>query len=60
MFGMIRFLFKSAVVLFTLFVLFLISMGGLSDLHTALSVSDEESGAVFQKEDIVSWDTVQK
>lgn len=60
MFGMIKFLFKSAVILFTLFVLFLISMGGLSDLHTALSVSDEESGAIFQKEDVTSWDTVQR
>tara|TARA_R100000005_G_scaffold88667_1_gene58685 strand:- start:267 stop:440 length:174 start_codon:yes stop_codon:yes gene_type:complete len=57
---MIKFLFKSAVILFTLFVLFLISMGGLSDLHTALSVSDEESGAIFQKEDVNSWDTVQR
>ena len=60
MFGMIKFLFKSAVILLTLLVLFLISVGGLSDIHSALSVSDEESGAIFEKEDAVSWDTVQR
>ena len=60
MFGMIKFLFKTAFVLFTLFVLFLYFTGGFSDIHTALSVSDEKSGTVFQKDEATKWDTVQK
>lgn len=65
MYNMIKFFAKSVVVLFTMLFLFLLFTGILSDIYLMLTVSDEESTAMFMEdsdfmEDTKVWDTVQK
>jgi len=65
MYNMIKFFAKSVVVLFTVLFLFLLFTGILSDIYLMLTVSDEESTAMFIEtsditEDTGTWDTVQK
>ena len=50
---------KIVAVLFTILFLLLLFTGVLSDFHSMMTVSDEESTSLFM-EDTQSWDSVHK